>query len=64
MYVGHAAYDERRDEWQLYAADMTEKPADDGHRSRAWTAVAPTEVRVVREMARCLREIGEGRWPR
>ena len=28
-----------------------------------WTAIALTEVGVVREMARCLREIGEGRVP-
>ncbi len=41
---------------------MREK-AKAGHRSREWTAVAPTEVEVVREMARCLKLIGEGRWP-
>jgi hypothetical protein len=34
-----------------------------GHRSREWTAVAPTELEVVREMARCLAIIGDGRWP-
>ena len=32
-----------------------------GLRSWEWTAVAPTEEGVVREMARCLREIGQGR---
>jgi hypothetical protein len=34
-----------------------------GHRSREWTAVADGELGVVREMARCLREIREGRVP-
>ena len=32
-----------------------------GHRSREWTAIASTEAGVVREMARCLREIRDGR---
>jgi hypothetical protein len=35
-----------------------------GKRSREWTAVAPTELEVVREMARCLGEISAGRVPR
>lgn len=34
-----------------------------GNRSREWTAVGETEVECVRELARCLREIGEGRPP-
>lgn len=46
----------------MWAADMTEK-AVLGHRCREWTAVAPTEVRAVREMANCLREIATGRVP-
>lgn len=29
-----------------------------------WTAVGQTEVECVREMARCLREIGNGRVPK
>ena len=49
--------------WSMYAFDPTEKPKV-GHRSREWTAIGPTEARVVREMARCLREISEGRVPR
>jgi hypothetical protein len=32
-------------------------------RSREWAAVGPTEIRCVQEMARCLRELREGRWP-
>ena len=42
-------------------------PADNAEvrqRSREWTATAPTEERVVREMARCLRAISEGRIPK
>ena len=31
--------------------------------ARAWTAEAPSEELVVFEMARCLREISEGRVP-
>ena len=35
-----------------------------GLRSREWPAVAESEEAVVREMARCLRELREGRAPR
>jgi hypothetical protein len=41
-YVGMPAFYERRDEWQLYAFDPTERPKV-GHRSGEWTAVAPTQ---------------------
>jgi len=34
-----------------------------GHRTHEWTATGQTELEVVREMARCLREIREGRVP-
>jgi hypothetical protein len=61
--VGRPAYSERRDEWSLYAFDPTERPTV-GHRSREWTAVAPTQARVVREMARCLRDISERHTPK
>jgi hypothetical protein len=46
----------------MYAFDQNEKAAV-GWRSREWTAVGQTEVECVREMARCLREIVEGRVP-
>ncbi|HVM29541.1 MAG TPA: hypothetical protein VM305_02040 [Candidatus Limnocylindrales bacterium] len=49
--------------WEQYAYDPTERPKAGG-RSREWTAVGRGEVDVVREMARCLREIGAGRAPR
>jgi hypothetical protein len=62
-YVGMPAFYERRDEWQLYAFDPTERPKV-GRRSREWTAVAPTQERVVRAMARVLLQIGEGRVPK
>ena len=57
------AYDERRDQWSLYAYDANERPKV-GHRSREWTAVAPTQARVLRGMTICLREITAGRAPR
>ena len=60
--IGLPAYYERREEWQLYAFDPTERPKV-GHRSREWTAVAPTEARVVHEMVRCLKEIGQRGMP-
>ncbi len=47
----------------MYAFDPSERPVV-GKRSREWTAIGPTEEAVVREMARCLREIGAGRVPR
>ncbi len=46
-----------------YAFDPSEKPVV-GLRKREWQAIASTEEDVVREMARWLREIREGRWPR
>jgi hypothetical protein len=46
----------------MYAYDPSERPQA-GHGSRDWTAVADSEVGVVRETARCLREIREGRVP-
>ncbi len=49
--------------WEQYAFDPTERPSA-GKRSREWIAVGATEVACVREMARCLRELREGRWPR
>ena len=49
-------------QWAMYAFDTTERAAI-GKRSREWTAVGPTEVECVREMARCLPIIGEGRLP-
>ncbi len=53
-FVGRPAFEERRARGvSMYAFDTTERPKD-GHRSREWTVTAPTEVRVVREMARCL----------
>lgn len=51
-FLGRPSYDERRDEWALYALDTTERPKA-GRRAREWTAVAPTQARVVREMTRC-----------
>ncbi len=49
--------------WEMYASDPAERPKMGG-RSREWTAIGRSEVHAVREMARCLREIGEGRVPK
>jgi hypothetical protein len=46
----------------MSAFDQTEKPKV-GRRDREWTATGQTEVECIREMARCLREIGAGRKP-
>lgn len=58
--IGKPRYDERRNEWSVYLFDPRERPKV-GHRSREWTAVAPTLERLILTAARCLREIGEGR---
>lgn len=50
-------------QWAIYAFDTAEK-AQIGRRSREWTAVGQTEAQCVREMARCLSEIADGRVPR
>ena len=62
-HVGRpTCYDERR-QWHQYAFDQSERPVV-GLRSREWTAVGASEVEAVAEMARCLRDIGEGRAPK
>lgn len=60
-YVGRPGYEERHNQWSMCAFDQTEKPVV-GKRWREWTAVVPTELSCVREMARGLAELGEGRW--
>jgi hypothetical protein len=61
-YVGRPYFDERHNRWEQYAFDASETPVV-GKRSREWTAVGPTELRCVQEMARCLAELRAGRWP-
>ncbi len=60
--VGRPYYHVERRQWVQYAFDPGERPVV-GLRSREWTAVGATEVEAVAEMARCLREIKEGRAP-
>jgi hypothetical protein len=55
-FVGPTTHEEHRHEWTMYAFDTHERPKA-GRRSREWTAVAESELEVVREMARCLRLI-------
>jgi hypothetical protein len=61
--TGQPRWDERRQEWSLYAWDATERPVV-GRRTREWTAVHPTQAGVLRELARCVAEISDGRAPR
>ena len=60
-FVGTPVYIKHRG-WEQYAFDTRER-AKAGHRTREGTAVGPSELGVLREMARCLRLIGEGRLP-
>jgi hypothetical protein len=62
-YVGRPNRHDERSEWHQYAFDPSERPKV-GARSREWTAVGQTELEVVREMARCLREMSAGRLPK
>ena len=62
-FVGPPTYVEHRRAWEQYAFDTRERPRA-GHRSREWTAVAPSELEVARKMARSLRIIGEGDQPK
>ena len=48
---------------QRLVVDPAERPVA-GRRQRERLAVAQSELGVVKEMARCLREISEGRVPR
>jgi hypothetical protein len=64
-YVGRPSYHDEGDEWQQYAFDPSER-AVVGVTNRQWTAIASTEVGVVREIARCLAEASRARqsiWP-
>lgn len=62
-YVGRPNRHDERGEWHQYAFDPSER-AKAGARSREWTAVASSEVGVIRDMARCLAHIRAGRVPR
>lgn len=61
-FAGTPVFHVERQEWAQYAYDTTER-VQIGRRSREWTAVHPTQEGVVREMARCLREIAAGNVP-
>ena len=61
--VGWPSFHDEAGSWEQYGYDPSERPKV-GKRSREWIAVGQTEVACVREMARCLRELHEGRFPR
>ncbi len=58
--VGSPSYHDEAQRWEMHARGPTLPVTE----ATEWTAVAPTKVGVLAEMARCLRELGEGRWPR
>ena len=62
-WVGSPNYHEVRREWILCAFDPSQPPTV-GVRKREWQAVAQSEADVIREMARCLRQIAAGRVPK
>lgn len=62
LWASPSYHDERR-EWLMYAFDPSERPVV-GIRKREWTAIADSEAGVVKETARCLGEIKQGRVPR
>ena len=62
-WVGLSMQQPDHGEWLLYAYDLCERPIA-GPRARLGRAVAASEVGVIREMARCLREIKAGRVPK
>jgi hypothetical protein len=62
-YVGRPTYRVEQRQWALYAW-RPESKLRVGKRTEQWTAVGPTEEAVVRELARCLREIAAGRVPK
>jgi hypothetical protein len=61
-FVGRPSHDARRGLREQHAFDPRE-PAQAGARSLEWTAGAPTQVEVIRELARCLRLIRNGQAP-
>ena len=62
-FVGQPAYEPHRIvPWSMYAFDPQERPIV-GDKSRECTAIGETGLDCVLAMARCLREISEGRVP-
>jgi hypothetical protein len=61
---GRPSYRDDLRDWEQYAYVPAESRRGVGHRAQEWTAVGQTELEVIREMARCLRLIREGRVPR
>lgn len=61
--VGRPYRHNSRSEWELYAWLPTLR-AGGGRPRKDWIATGDTEVECLREMARCLVELGDGRWPK
>jgi hypothetical protein len=62
-WVGRPGWNDHYRHWEMYAFGPSERPTA-GLRSREWTAVGTSELHVLREMAKCLRVISEGRMPK
>lgn len=60
--VGRPYLHDERKVWEMYAWLPTLR-AGGGRPRKDWIATGATEAECVAEMARCLRELGEGRWP-
>ena len=60
--VGRPYFHDERGVWEQYAFIASGR-ARGGRPKKEWITVGATEVECVREMARCLRDLGEGRWP-
>jgi hypothetical protein len=61
--VGRLYLHDERGEWEQYAWLPSGRARGSGPK-KDWIAVGDTEVECLREMAYCLRELGEGRWPK
>lgn len=61
--AGRPWYREDLRTWEQYAYRPTER-AIAGKRRDEWTATAASEAACVRELARCVLELRDARWPR
>ncbi len=55
-------HEERGGAWEQYAWFPSGR-ARGARPAKEWIAVGETEEACLREMARCLEELGQGRWP-
>ncbi len=63
-YVGRPGYNDTYRQWEQFVYDDPSARPKVGLRSGEWTAVGTSELHVLREMAKCLRAISDGRVPK